>query len=148
MLNEDIRQARVAAGLSQAELARRAGITRKQLRFAEEGGNITVDTLRKIAAMLPNLKRMSLGEAELTTASPDLEEARRAALDLFDVAKRLMAALGAAPPSERLPDRKPPELGPVGAVRHNSMEDHERRAQEIQRERERRAGRGKQRDDS
>ena len=148
MLNEDVRAARLAAGLSQAELARRAGIPRPQLRFLEDGGNVTIATIRKVAAVLPNLKRVSLGEVEITTPNPDLEEARRAALDLFDVAKRLMAALGAAPPSERLAASKPPAPGGGGATRHESMDDHERRAKEIQHERDERAQEGKQREES
>jgi hypothetical protein len=46
-----------------------------------------------------------LGGMEIVLANADLEEARRAALDLFDVAKRLLAALGAAPAS---PVARPP----------------------------------------
>src|ERR1051325_11405886 len=52
-LHEELRAAREAAGLTQTELAARAGITRNQVVRAEKGGNITLDTLRKIAAHLP-----------------------------------------------------------------------------------------------
>ena len=64
-----------------------------------------MDTLRQIAVALPNLTRVMLGGMEIVMANADLEEARRAALDLFDVAKRLFAALGAAPAS---PAARPP----------------------------------------
>ena len=131
MLNDDIRRARITAGLTQSELARRAGVPRQQVRFLEEGGNVTLATLRKVAPHLPSIKRLPLGEIELTTASPELEEARRAALDLFDVAKRLVAALGAVPPSERVPEPEAPAPGGGGATRHDSMEAHARRAEEL-----------------
>ena len=52
-LHQELRAAREAAGLTQTELAERAGIPRNQVVRAEKGGNITLDTLRKIAAHLP-----------------------------------------------------------------------------------------------
>ena len=53
LIHEELRSAREEAGLSQAELAARAGIPRNQIVRAEKGENITLDTLRKIAAQLP-----------------------------------------------------------------------------------------------
>jgi transcriptional regulator with XRE-family HTH domain len=53
LLHEELREAREKAGMTQQELARRAGIPRNQIVRAERGENITVDTLRKIAAHLP-----------------------------------------------------------------------------------------------
>jgi transcriptional regulator with XRE-family HTH domain len=52
-LHEELRSAREKAGLSQQALADRAGIPRNQIVRAERGENITIDTLRKIAAQLP-----------------------------------------------------------------------------------------------
>jgi transcriptional regulator with XRE-family HTH domain len=52
-LHEELRRAREKAGLSQQALADKAGIPRNQIVRAERGENITVDTLRKIAAYLP-----------------------------------------------------------------------------------------------
>ena len=52
-LHEELRRAREKAGLSQQALADKAGIPRNQVVRAERGENITVDTLRKIAAYLP-----------------------------------------------------------------------------------------------
>jgi transcriptional regulator with XRE-family HTH domain len=52
-LHEELRRAREKAGLSQQALAELAGIPRNQVVRAERGQNITVDTLRKIAAHLP-----------------------------------------------------------------------------------------------
>lgn len=53
LLHEQLRRAREKAGLSQQALAQRAGIPRNQIVRAERGENLTVDTLRKIAAHLP-----------------------------------------------------------------------------------------------
>ena len=53
LLHEELRAAREAAGLTQSELAALAGIPRNQVVRAEKGENITLDTLRKIAAHLP-----------------------------------------------------------------------------------------------
>lgn len=52
-LHEELRRAREKAGLSQQALADKAGIPRNQVVRAERGENITIDTLRKIAAYLP-----------------------------------------------------------------------------------------------
>jgi transcriptional regulator with XRE-family HTH domain len=53
LIHEELRKGREEAGLSQAELAARVGIPRNQIVRAERGDNITLDTLRKIAAHLP-----------------------------------------------------------------------------------------------
>lgn len=53
LLHEELRRAREEARMSQADLAARAGIPRNQVVRAEKGENITLDTLRKIAAHLP-----------------------------------------------------------------------------------------------
>lgn len=98
MLNDDVRRARIEAGLTQSGLARLAGVPRKQVRALESGANVTLATLRNIAQALPNLKRVTLGGLEIALENADLDEARRAAMDLFDVTRRLVAALGAAPP--------------------------------------------------
>ena len=52
-IHEELRRAREQAGLSQAQLAARAGIPRNQIVRAEKGENITLDTLRKIVVHLP-----------------------------------------------------------------------------------------------
>jgi transcriptional regulator with XRE-family HTH domain len=53
MIHEEIRAARLKAGLTQEALAKAAGIPRNQIARAERGENITIDTLRKIAVHLP-----------------------------------------------------------------------------------------------
>ncbi|HEV7487040.1 MAG TPA: helix-turn-helix transcriptional regulator [Thermoanaerobaculia bacterium] len=61
LLHEELRAAREAAGFTQSELAKQAGIPRNQVVRAEKGENITLDTLRKIAAFLP-LENLTLLE--------------------------------------------------------------------------------------
>ena len=112
MIHAEFREARIAAGLTQVEVARRAGVLRKQVQALESGANVTLETIRRIAPVLPNLRRGSLGGLEIVVENADLEEARRAALDLFDVARRLVAALGASPNAD--PARR--EMG-TGAAR-------------------------------
>lgn len=53
MLHEEIRAARLKAGMTQEALAKAAGIPRNQVARAERGENITLDTLRKLAVQLP-----------------------------------------------------------------------------------------------
>jgi len=67
MLHEELRRGRERAGLSQAQLAARAGIPRNQIVRAEKGENITLDTLRKIAAYLPVTELTLLDTVKLTT---------------------------------------------------------------------------------
>jgi len=65
MLHEELRRAREAAGLSQAALSARTGVPRNQIVRAERGDNITVDTLRRLAAHLPVTKLTLLDNIEL-----------------------------------------------------------------------------------
>lgn len=133
MLQDDVKQAREAAGLSVTDVARMADVPRQQVYALEQGANVTLDTLRRIASVIPNLSRVTLGGMEVVTANADLEEARRAALDLFDVAKRLMAALGAVPGSPPVPPRDASQ-SPVRRVRHGGTgsETERRTAQQLE----------------
>lgn len=46
--------------LSQKKLAEQAGIQRRQLATLEKGGNVTLNTVRKVLAQLPNLESFTL----------------------------------------------------------------------------------------
>jgi transcriptional regulator with XRE-family HTH domain len=98
MLHDDIKRGRMAAGLSVAEVARASGLPRQRVYSLERGENVTIDTIRRIVSVIPNL-RVTLGEPEpeRATASIDLDAARRAAFGLFDVATQLIRALGVGP---------------------------------------------------
>lgn len=54
-LNDAVKKARKELGLSQQKLAEMAGIQRRQLATLESGGNVTLATIRKVIAQLPNL---------------------------------------------------------------------------------------------
>ena len=66
-LHEELRSAREQAGFSQAHLAALAGIPRNQIVRAEKGDNLTIDTLRKIAAHLPVTELTLLETVKLKT---------------------------------------------------------------------------------
>jgi len=95
-MKEDIKQARLAAGLTQASLARLAGIPRKQVVAIENGANVTLNTIRRIVAHLPNLTRVYLDDVdlEISLRTPGQDRARRMAMELVDVAKQLLDQLG------------------------------------------------------
>jgi transcriptional regulator with XRE-family HTH domain len=95
VLHEEVREARIAAKLTQSALARLSGVPRKQVRALEEGANVTLATVRKIVAVLPNLKSVTLGGLTVRTESADLEAARRAAAAVYAAARALVKALGA-----------------------------------------------------
>jgi transcriptional regulator with XRE-family HTH domain len=112
MLHDDIKRARMAAGLSVAEVARAAGLPRQRVYSLERGENVTVDTIRRIVAAIPNL-RVTLGEPEPEPEPAngvDLDAARRAAFGLFDVATQLIRALGVVPaaPTQPGPEQRIP----------------------------------------
>ena len=60
LLHEAVRKARQELGLSQKKLAEQAGIQRRQLATLESGGNVTLATVRKVIAHLPNLETFTL----------------------------------------------------------------------------------------
>jgi len=60
LLHDAVKAARKDLGLTQKKLADLAGIQRRQLATLESGGNITLATLRKVLAQLPNLESFTL----------------------------------------------------------------------------------------
>ena len=59
-LPESSRHARKELGLSQAALARLSSVQRKQISMLEKGGNVTMETLRRVLRHLPNLLTFTL----------------------------------------------------------------------------------------
>ena len=55
-LYEAIRRARLELGMTQDDLALLAKIQRRQISILENGGNITLNTLRRVVDVLPNLQ--------------------------------------------------------------------------------------------
>jgi len=64
-LHEEIRRARKDLGLSQEKLAELCGIQRRQLSILERGGNVTINTLRKVIAFLPNLQDFTFEQVRM-----------------------------------------------------------------------------------
>jgi len=64
-LHELIRARRLALGLSQAEVARRAGIQQRQVSLLERGGDVTLSTLTKLARAL-DLELMPVPRQDIT----------------------------------------------------------------------------------
>jgi transcriptional regulator with XRE-family HTH domain len=116
LLHEELRSARETAGLTQTQLATLAGIPRNQVVRAEKGENITLDTLRKIAAYLP-IESLTLLEklkldfdyipqpeklylGALSNVSHSLE-ALHAAVEVAKAARMALAAAHRADPQPR-----------------------------------------------
>jgi transcriptional regulator with XRE-family HTH domain len=107
MLQQEIRQARIDHGFSQAELARRAGVPRERVRQLESGGNVTMETFQKILAQLPRLEKLTIGSVELLTRGPNASQVRDALAAWLEAGRRLLTLL----------EQVPPEQGPAGATR-------------------------------
>lgn len=64
MLGETIREARIRKGLTQARLAKMAGVSRRHLAALEKGANVSVSILQRVAAVL-ELEEIQLGQLSL-----------------------------------------------------------------------------------
>ena len=71
-LHEEIRRARKELGLSQARVAELCGIQRRQLSTLEAGGNVTLNTLRKVIGLLPNLQEFTFEQVRMKPSYIDL----------------------------------------------------------------------------
>jgi transcriptional regulator with XRE-family HTH domain len=60
MLGEAIREARIRKGLTQARLAKMAGVSRRHLAALEKGANVSISILQRVAAVL-ELTEIQLG---------------------------------------------------------------------------------------
>jgi len=69
MLGQTIRAARIKKGLTQARLARLAGVSRRHLAALEKGANVSVLVLKKVASVL-ELTEIDLGDVTLKTTRP------------------------------------------------------------------------------
>lgn len=64
MLGESIKEARIRKGLTQARLAKMAGVSRRHLAALEKGANVSVGILQRVAAVL-ELSEIQLGGVAL-----------------------------------------------------------------------------------
>jgi transcriptional regulator with XRE-family HTH domain len=97
MLHEEVREARIARGLSQVELAKLSGVPRSQLRKFENGEGITMTTFYKIIAQLPNLQHLTIDATRLQLQHVDLDALRDTLTELISAAAGVLAVL---PPSD------------------------------------------------
>jgi transcriptional regulator with XRE-family HTH domain len=68
MLGETVRSTRIKRGLTQARLARLAGVSRRHLAALEKGANVSILVLRKVASVL-DLSEINLGELTVQTST-------------------------------------------------------------------------------
>ena len=68
-LHDAVRYARMEKRLSQKKLAEMAGIQRRQLATLEKGGNVTLATVRKVLAVLPNLEEFTMDTVKVDVAA-------------------------------------------------------------------------------
>lgn len=96
MLQDQIRQARVDHGYSQAELARLSGVPRERVRQLESGGNVTMETFQKIVAQLPRLQTLTLGSVRIQTRGATPAQVRDAIAAWLEAGRRLLTLLESA----------------------------------------------------
>jgi transcriptional regulator with XRE-family HTH domain len=70
MLGETVREARIRKGLTQARLAKLAGVSRRHLAALEKGANVSVNILQRVATVL-ELTEIPLGELSLRNGDKD-----------------------------------------------------------------------------
>lgn len=122
MLHEQVRDARIARGLSQVKLAKLAGVPRSQLRNFENGEGITMTTFMKIISQLPNLERLTLGPTELQLHNVDLDALRDTLTELIAAAAGVLAVLQAASPR----DASDTASAAAGAARSPTVTERQR----------------------
>ncbi|HEX2836365.1 MAG TPA: helix-turn-helix domain-containing protein [Thermoanaerobaculia bacterium] len=70
MLGDTVREARIRKGLTQARLAKLAGVSRRHLAALEKGANVSVNILQRVAAVL-ELTEIPLGDLSLRAREAD-----------------------------------------------------------------------------
>jgi transcriptional regulator with XRE-family HTH domain len=70
MLGQQVRETRIRKNLTQAKLARLAGVSRRHLAALEKGANVSVLVLKKVAGVL-DLKEIQLGTLSIYPGDPD-----------------------------------------------------------------------------
>jgi transcriptional regulator with XRE-family HTH domain len=70
MLGDTVREARIRKGLTQARLAKLAGVSRRHLAALEKGANVSVNILQRVALVL-DLTEIHLGDLSLRAGDLD-----------------------------------------------------------------------------
>jgi XRE family transcriptional regulator, regulator of sulfur utilization len=102
VLNDEIRKAREALGMSQRKLADLSGVPRSLLsNFEQHGTNITLDSLRKLVTVLPNVEALSLGVRDVKLLAGTNAVPMDEVLDALRRATDMVESLAAAQPRPR-----------------------------------------------
>jgi transcriptional regulator with XRE-family HTH domain len=110
-IHVQLRAAREAHGLTQHELAARAGVGRSDIQRLERGDNVGIRLLEKVLAQLPDLTTFQMGGIEVTgRITVDVDSVRQIVLDIVAAGTQALQVLEQARPAER------PET--VGATRY------------------------------
>lgn len=70
MLGDTVREARIRKNLTQAKLAKLAGVSRRHLAALEKGANVSVNILQRVAAVL-ELNEIQIGDLSLHASESD-----------------------------------------------------------------------------
>lgn len=70
MLGDTVREARIKKGLTQARLAKLAGVSRRHLAALEKGANVSVNILQRVAGVL-ELTEIHIGDLSLRAGDED-----------------------------------------------------------------------------
>src|SRR5262249_30579348 len=81
MLGDIVRETRIKKGLTQARLARLAGVSRRHLAALEKGANVSVAVLKKVAAVL-DLQEIELGDLSVRTTTTENDNVKTANIAL------------------------------------------------------------------
>lgn len=90
MIQQQVRAARIGAGISARSLARLAGVARSDLERFEAGGNFTYEFLMKLLPHIPGLTELSIGPVRLTFPRAEL---RGAIAELLGTGQRVLTLL-------------------------------------------------------
>ena len=98
-VGDQLREAMNRLGLTQYELAKRSGVSRRQIGMAFKGANITLDTLSKIATVL-RMQSIRMRDVEIRHDAPIdndiLKRAGKILVSIRDEAGQAMLLLGSA----------------------------------------------------
>jgi DNA-binding XRE family transcriptional regulator len=117
-MRTEVREARIKAGLTQDGLARLAGVQRKQVIALETGKNVTLATVERIAAKLPDLQHLDLGGMTLRLGTKS-DESRKALTQAIDLLQGLLDRLG----GPIRPPQRPRSSMVVSAARMAELEE-------------------------
>jgi DNA-binding XRE family transcriptional regulator len=92
-MRTEVREARIKAGLTQAGLARLAGVQRKQVIALESGKNVTLATVERIAAKLPGLQYLDVGGVTLRLGTK-YDDSRKELTQAIDLLQTVLDRIG------------------------------------------------------